>query len=68
MDRYLRVGLLAASLLASQMAVAQPAQEFFKAKSIRFTVGHEPGVNQENAVLIDWHVHINDPKFIGKPW
>jgi hypothetical protein len=25
-------------------------------------------VNQENAVLIDWHVHINDPKFIGKPW
>ena len=19
-------------------------------------------------MLIDWHVHINDPKFIGKPW
>ena len=19
-------------------------------------------------MLIDWHVHVNDPKFIGKPW
>ena len=19
-------------------------------------------------MLIDWHVHINDPKYLGKPW
>ena len=22
----------------------------------------------ETTLLIDWHVHINDPKFLGPPW
>jgi len=43
MDQWVRLGVLACSLLAPEMAGAQPGQEFFKAKSMRFTVVYEPG-------------------------
>ena len=32
MDQWVRLGVLACSLLAPEMAGAQPGQEFFKAK------------------------------------
>src|ERR1700712_4392409 len=32
-----------------------------------FTV-HRSSNSVEDAMLIDWHVHINDPKYIGPPF
>src|SRR5262245_1491641 len=43
MAPYRRVAIFAGLLLASATAWAQPAQDFFKGKSMRFTVVYEPG-------------------------
>jgi tripartite-type tricarboxylate transporter receptor subunit TctC len=43
MASFVRAGAFACAFLLSQTAGAQPAEEFFKGKSMRFTVVYEPG-------------------------